>query len=261
LLADIQSLLNLVSFQAQFPRRHLTIGELLHPVSQGKNHKPGGVELFIQGQMKVSGDQALTTLFTDGTGKGADNIPVVPTPEIGLITGTAGALQAFPDPQRKRWRYIVERQGRQTVVQEQAQQAIGPVATVDLISMTEKQPTTLHCHDSWSAVDISSELLVENRPHVKIMIALEIHQSTAAVHQCLKRIQHFIILPERVGGKAQPEIEQVTHNVQGFRVAFQLMKKPQQKAVIGLIRSSQMGIGKKDRTHGRDCAVTPRRCQ
>jgi hypothetical protein len=84
---------------------------------------------------------------------------------------------------------------------------------------------------------------------MEIVVAFEVHQAASALHQGLKRCQQLIKLSQGTRGEAQPEVEQVTHNEQRFRVPLQLAKKPQQQAVIPVSRGNQVGIGKKDRTH------------
>jgi hypothetical protein len=199
--------------------------------------------------MEVSGDQAVAALHPDVTGKGADDLPVVPALEPGLITGTAGALQPGPDPQHDRWRNVVGSDRCQSAVQEQAQQAVATVTGVDLVAMAEKEPPPLQVDNGRTAVHLCPELLAEDWSHVKIVVAFEVHQTASTAHQGLKRCQHVIELPERIRGETKPEIEQVAHNEERFRVPLQLAKELQQQAVIPVSRSNQMGIGKKNRTH------------
>jgi hypothetical protein len=85
--------------QAQCPRDDLAIGELINPIPQGEYGKRGGVELLTEGKMEVPGNQAVTPLLPDGSGKFPDNLPVVPALKLGFITGTTGPLQTGPDPQ------------------------------------------------------------------------------------------------------------------------------------------------------------------
>jgi hypothetical protein len=84
---------------------------------------------------------------------------------------------------------------------------------------------------------------------MEIMVAFEVYQSAAAAHQGLKRRQYVIKLAERIRGEAQPEVKEVTHDEQRFRLPLQLAEKPQQQTVILFVRGHQMGIGKKNRTH------------
>jgi len=120
---------------------------------------------------------------------------------------------------------------------------------VDLVAMAEKKPPTLHGDDRRTGVYLRSELPAEDGPQVEIVVAFKVHQAAAALHQRLKRNQHFIKLAQRIRGEAQPEIEQVAHNEQGFRVPLQPPKEPQQQAVILFVWRHQVGIGKKNRTH------------
>jgi hypothetical protein len=106
---------------------------------------------------------------------------------------------------------------------------------VDLVAMAEKKPLPLHGDNSRTGVYLRPEPLAEDGSHVKIMVAFKIHKSAAAMHQRLKRIQHFIKLMQRVRRETQPEIEQVAHYEQGFRVSLKLAKKPQQQAVIPVV--------------------------
>jgi hypothetical protein len=111
-------------------------------------------------------------------------------------------------------------------VQEQAQQTIAPVMVVDLVTMAKENPLTLYRNDSRTGVYLRPEPLTEHGTQMEIMVAFEVYKATAATHQRLKCSQHFIKLAERIQGETQPEVEQVTHNKEGFRIPLEFAEKP-----------------------------------
>jgi len=93
---------------------------------------------------------------------------------------------------------MVDRNRRQAIVQEQAQQAIAMVAAVDLVAMTEKKTSSLYGNDRRPGVNLRSESLIEDCPHVEIMVAFEVHQAASAMHERFKRGQNCIEFTERI---------------------------------------------------------------
>ena len=62
---------------------------------------------------------------------------------------------------------------------------------------------------------------------MKVVVAFEVYQAAAGPDQRLKRINHLVELAERVRGKAEPEVKQVAHDIQGVRVTFQFVQELQ----------------------------------
>jgi hypothetical protein len=145
---------------------------------------------------------------------------------------------------------MIDRGGGNAAVQQQAQQPVTAVFTVYLVAVTEKKPAPLKGYDRWTGVDFGPEPPAKDVPQVKVVVAFEVYQAATGPDQRLKRINHLVELAEGVRGKTEPEVEQVAHDIQGIRGTFQLVQELQQQAVIPVTGGRQMGIGKKDRTHG-----------
>ena len=211
--------------------------------------------------MEMAGNQALASLISNRAGKIPDDIPVVPALGFDVVAGFAGVLQTLLDCQRKGWWKVVDCGSCESVVQYHPQQAVTMVAPVDLVAMAEEEPPALHRNNRRSGVDFCSELISKEISQMKVVVALEVEQPATAAFQGRQGIQYGAKLLEWLRRKAQPEIEQVTHDEKGISLSFQVTKKMQQQTIILMAGRCQMGIGKKDRTHNGDCAVTPVRSQ
>src|SRR5664279_3856800 len=99
------------------------------------------------------------------------------------------------------------------------------VCPVDLVAVTEEEPPPLQRQNRRSGVDFRCESIQEDIAQVKVVVALEVDQAAAAPLQGQKGIQHGVELLEGLGRKSQPEIEQVAHDEEGFRVSFQVTQK------------------------------------
>jgi hypothetical protein len=90
---------------------------------------------------------------------------------------------------------------------------------------------------------------------MEIVVPFIIDQPAAAPHKTVQGIKDGIILGKWLGWEPNPEVEQITHNVEGIQLSLQFAKEAEQQSEIESFRGRQMGISYKDGTHGPDCAL------
>ena len=69
----------LVDTESQLAIPHLAVGELLHPIAQGKDRKGLERQFFAERQVEMAGNEAVEPPLLRRTGKGADDLPVIPS--------------------------------------------------------------------------------------------------------------------------------------------------------------------------------------
>ena len=88
--------------------------------------------------------------------------------------------------------------GHQWDAQQIAQQAVGAILPVDLVTMAEIQPLSLDRFNDRPGMNLGFQALRKDRAQVKVVIALKIDKSAAACYQAFQCFKYRIVLCERM---------------------------------------------------------------
>jgi hypothetical protein len=139
-------------------------------------------------------------------------------------------------------------------MEEESQHPVTVVGAVDLVSMAQIDLLSIQVEDGRSAEYPGIEGLLEEGPHVKIVVPFEIYDPYPLLAQLPELFQHWKVVPERDHGVSDPELEQVPEDEKCIGFFRQSGEEIEQNAVVYIGFVFQMGVRNKYLAH--DSTIT-----